>query len=159
MTTTRAATLQETLRLTKVPPNGLEWHKELIKGLPYKSLPALAKTLKVAEKELAALLGLSARTMAARKKARRLNLAESDLIYAIARAYVRLASYKSIEEARSWLLSKLETLKGNIPVDLLQTRLGTDYVMSTIDRERAVIVKSLLDRPLEEEPDTTDSEE
>lgn len=150
MTIARAATLQETLRITKVPPNGLGWHKEIKTGLPYRSLLSVAKTLKLSEKDFIQLLGMTPRTAAARKKAKRLGGAESDLIYAVARAYVRLSSFKPIEDARSWLLAPVEALKGSVPVELLQTRLGTEYVMSTIDRERSAVIKTSLDHQLEQ---------
>ena len=108
MTTARAATLQETLRLKKLPTNGLGWHHELRRGLPYRSLLSVAKALKLSEKDMLKAMDISPRVAAARKKAKRLNCAESDLLYAIARAYVRLASFKPLQEATQWLVSKTE---------------------------------------------------
>ena len=132
----RAATLQETLALKELPANGTAWHHLLLQGLPYASLRSAAKALGMKEPELAAHLGLKGAQLAARKKARRLHAAEADLLYAIAIAFVRLAAFMGINDARAWLLSECEMLKGERPVDMLRTRLGTEYVTTAIDRMR-----------------------
>lgn len=132
----RAATLQSTLALKKLPVNGMAWHNLLLQGLPYASLRATAKTLGMKEQALAAHVGLKGVQLAARKRARRLQAPESDLIYAIALAFVRLAAFKDTKDTRAWLLTECEMLKGACPVDLLRTRLGTEYVMTAIDRMR-----------------------
>ena len=132
----RAATLQQTLALKAVPPNGTAWHHLLLQGLPYGSLRSVAKTLGMKEAELAAHLGLKGSQLAARKRARRLQAAESNTLYVMALAYVKLAGFKSPEEARAWMTSPCEALKGARPIDFLRTRIGAEYVMIAIDRMR-----------------------
>lgn len=132
----RPATLQDTLSLKELPPRGIAWHELLLRGLPYKSLRSAAKTLGLKESELAAHLGLKGSQLAARKRARRLNAPESDLLHAIALAYVRLAGFKGSAEAREWLLKPCDMLRNTRPIDLLRTRLGTEYVSTAIARIR-----------------------
>lgn len=146
----RAATLQETLRLKKLPANGTAWHELLLEGLPYSSLRSTAKVLGMKEPELVAHLGLKSAQAAARKRARRLHAPESDVLYAIALAYVRLAGFMEPVKAREWLKSPNEALKGYRPIDLLRTRLGTEYVMTAIERIRpAPILASKVEDPSE----------
>jgi putative toxin-antitoxin system antitoxin component (TIGR02293 family) len=136
VTTVRAATLRDTLALKEIPANGQAWHALLQEGLPYRSLGALAKTLQVKEAALAELFGLTGRTLAARKKAKRFQASESDVIYALARAYVRLASFKGASGAVAWLMNPVDGLKGMRPVDYVQSRIGTEYVSAAIEKER-----------------------
>lgn len=152
----RAATLQETLALRKLPANGTAWHHLLLQGLPYASLRSVAKALRMKEPDMATYLGLKGPQLAARKKARRLQLAESDVLYAIAIAFVKLASFKSVEEARDWLLTENESLKNARPLDLLRTRLGTEYVNTAINRMRPA---PTFDKKVEEDPADEDEDE
>lgn len=55
---------------------------------------------------------------------------------AIAWAYVRLASFKRTADARAWLLEPCEMLQNRRPIDLLRTRLGTEYFSTAISRMR-----------------------
>jgi putative toxin-antitoxin system antitoxin component (TIGR02293 family) len=136
VTTVRAATLRDTLGLKDVPANGQAWHALLQEGLPYRSLGTLAKALQMKDAALAELLGLTGRTLAARKKAKRFQAAESDVIYALARAFVRLTSFKGAAGAVAWLLNPVDLLKGMRPVDYVQSRIGTEYVTAAIEKER-----------------------
>ena len=152
----RAATLQETLHLKEVPANGQAWHRLLLAGLPYRCLVSTAKTLGVKEAVLALHIGLTPRTQAARKKAKRLTAAESDLVYALARAYVRAASFMGPDKAAAWLMSDVEILKGIKPFDFIRSRLGTEYVMTLLERLRPATqaeISLALDEPEEDEED------
>lgn len=133
----RAATLRDTLGLKEVPQNGIAWHALILEGLPYRSLGSTAKAFGASEKVLAALLGLAPRTLAARKRVKRMTAQESDFLYALSRAFVRLAVVRGAQGAAGFLLNAQPELKGAIPAELLRTRLGTEYVMNLIERERA----------------------
>jgi putative toxin-antitoxin system antitoxin component (TIGR02293 family) len=124
------------LGLKEIPANGQAWHSLLQAGLPFRSLGTLSKTLHLKESALAELLSLNSRALGARKKAKRFQAQESDLMYALARAYVRLAGFKGTEAAIAWLMGPSELLKGLRPVEFIRSRLGTEYVMTAIERER-----------------------
>ena len=155
MTTPRAADMRQTLSLAELPPNGTGWHELLQAGLPFKSLRAVARSLKMKEADLAAELGLNARVLAARKKAKRLAPAESDLLHAIAGAYVTLANIKGTDEAAAWLKAPAEVLKGQVPLEFLKTRIGTGYVTTAIERMRPPL---RLELPREEQQESADDE-
>jgi putative toxin-antitoxin system antitoxin component (TIGR02293 family) len=159
VTTIRAATLRETLGLKEVPANGQAWHALLQTGLPYRSLSALAKALHLKEAALAQLLDLNGRILAARKKAKRFHPGESDLMYALARAYVRLAGFKGTEAAAQWLLNPVALLKDMRPVDFIRSRIGTEYVMKAIEQLRPQPRFSENRLALEDPPPSEDEEE
>ena len=138
VTIVRVATLRETLGLKEVPPNGTAWHALIQEGLSVRSLASAAKALGLTEKSFAALLEINPRTLAARKKAKRLSAHESDLVYAIARAYVKLAGVRGADAAAAWMKAPSPELKGAIPLEFIRSRIGTEYVTTVIDRERAV---------------------
>jgi len=118
----------------------MAWHTLLQKGLPFRSFASTAKAIGQTENSFANLIAITPQTLAARKKARRLNAVESDLVYAIARAFVKLAGARGMTGAAAWLTSPALELKQAIPVQLARTRLGTEYVMGAIERERTALI-------------------
>lgn len=136
MLTKRAATLKDTLGLKEIPLNGQGWHELILTGLPYSSLKATAKELGIKEVELAVYLGLKGAQLGARKRSKRLTAAESDVLYAIALAYVQLAGFKGTAGAKAWLFANVPELKNIPPMEWLRTRIGNDYVNVAITRMR-----------------------
>lgn len=105
------------------------------RGLPFRSLAALANVLEVTAKDLAALLGVASRTLARRKAARHLSPIESDRLYRIA-FVVWLASQTlgSVNRAESWLKTPNRALGGQTPLSLLDTEIGERQVEDVLNR-------------------------
>lgn len=104
-------------------------------GLPYAALEAVAKRYEVPVTRLAQVLGLPARTLARRKKERRLSAEESDRLVRLAK--VAAAAEDVLEDqgnAGRWLQKPNRALGGAIPLDLLGTDLGADQVETILVR-------------------------
>jgi putative toxin-antitoxin system antitoxin component (TIGR02293 family) len=79
--------------------------------------------------------GIPPRTVARRKEARRLNPQESDRLYRAARAVSQAADVLgSLEKARSWLKAPNRALGCEIPLDLLDSEIGTRQVEEVLLR-------------------------
>lgn len=142
--------LSSLLGLKDSPANGLAWHGLILKGLPYAGVPNLARALEVKEADIATWLGLTATTRKQRKAANRLSPTESDQLYRLARAWRALMVPLSDEkEAALWLRTERPELRASIPMVLLETTLGTEFVMTAIGRvatvERVVVHKDAPD--------------
>ena len=98
-------------------------------GLPYAALEAAAKRYEVPAARLALILGLPARTLARRKKERRLSAEESDRLVRFARvAAVADDVLETPKIAAEWLRTPNGALGGAAPIDLLGTDLGAEQV-------------------------------
>jgi putative toxin-antitoxin system antitoxin component (TIGR02293 family) len=104
-------------------------------GLPYASLEALAKRYAIAPARVARVLGLPARTLARRKKERRLSAAESDRLLRVARVAAEAESVLgAADRAGQWLQKPNRALRGAAPLDLLDTDLGAEEVAAVLGR-------------------------
>lgn len=104
-------------------------------GLPFAALEAVAKRYGIPLATLARVLALPARTLARRKKERRLSAEESDRLVRLAR--VAAAAEDVLEDqdnAGRWLQKPNRALGGTIPLDLLGTDLGADQVETILVR-------------------------
>lgn len=139
-----ATPLHSLLGLKEPPPNGLAWHAAVCAGLPYRGIKSVARALGVRETDVAGWLGLSAAALTKRRNARRLDVSESDRLYRLARAWRALLVPLGDEgAARQWLRTLRPELREQLPMELLRTTLGTEFVMTAISRiapvERAVL--------------------
>jgi len=102
-------------------------------GLPYATLEAVARRYEVSVPRLADIVGLPARTLARRKKERRLTADESDRLVRLARvAAVADDVLETPKIAGEWLRTPNPTLGGAAPIDLLGTDLGAEQVETVL---------------------------
>jgi putative toxin-antitoxin system antitoxin component (TIGR02293 family) len=104
-------------------------------GLPYAALTALATRFEIPQETLVRVLHLPPRTLARRKKARRLSADESDRLLRLARVAARAEDVLgSQERAGAWLRGTVRALGGLRPLDLLDTDLGAQQVEQILGR-------------------------
>lgn len=104
-------------------------------GLPYAALEAVAKRYEVPVPRVADILGLSPRTLARRKKERRLSPEESDRLVRLARVTaVADDVLEAPKIAGEWLRTPNRALGGAAPIDLLGTDLGAEQVETILVR-------------------------
>jgi putative toxin-antitoxin system antitoxin component (TIGR02293 family) len=109
-------------------------------GLPYAVLAAVAKRYRIPLAFLASVIGLAEQTLARRKKERRLSADESDRLLRVARVATWAEDVLGAQaKAGRWLQTPNRALGGAIPLDLLDTDLGAEEVVTILDRiERGV---------------------
>jgi putative toxin-antitoxin system antitoxin component (TIGR02293 family) len=103
--------------------------------LPYATLEALATRFAIPQDVLVRILHLPPRTLARRKKSRRLSAEESDRLLRLARVGARAEEvFSSRERAGTWLRGPVRALGGVRPLDLLDTDLGAQQVEQVLGR-------------------------
>jgi putative toxin-antitoxin system antitoxin component (TIGR02293 family) len=104
-------------------------------GLPYAAFEAIATRFEIPQETLVRVLHLPPRTLARRKKARRLSAAESDRLLRLARVAARAEDVLGGQErAGAWLRGAVRALGGVRPLDLLDTDLGAQQVERILGR-------------------------
>lgn len=104
-------------------------------GLPYGSLEALADRFGLGRNELSATLRLPLRTLARRKRERKLRPEESDRLARLARVAAEAARVLGDDaKAGLWLRDPNVALGGQRPIDLLRTDLGAHQVEIILGR-------------------------
>ena len=104
-------------------------------GLPYAALEALSRRYAIALPRVARVVGLPARTHARRKKERQLSAAESDRLLRLARVAAEAESVLGApDKAGQWLQKPNRALRGAVPLDLLDTSLGAEEVVTVLGR-------------------------
>jgi putative toxin-antitoxin system antitoxin component (TIGR02293 family) len=104
-------------------------------GFPYATLEAIATGFEIPQEILVRILHLPARTLARRKKSRRLSADESDRLLRLARVVARAEEvFGSQERAGAWLRGTVRALGGVRPLDLLDTDLGAQQVERILGR-------------------------
>jgi putative toxin-antitoxin system antitoxin component (TIGR02293 family) len=104
-------------------------------GFPYATLEALATRFEIPQETLVRVLNLPPRTLARRKKARRLSANESDRLLRLARVAARAEEVLgSQERAGAWLRGTVRALGWVSPLDLLDTDLGAQEVERILGR-------------------------
>lgn len=106
-------------------------------GLPYRALEALQHRLALTLPETAAILHTPPRTLARRKRERRLHAAESDRLVRFARLAAHAVDvFGSEAKAALWLRRPNRALNGDVPLHILDTELGmalVDEILSRIE--------------------------
>lgn len=101
--------------------------KEICNGLPFKHFEDIKGLLKVqSDGELCKIIGINPRTLSRRKQDKRFNKEESDRILRVLRVFnlaVQILATK--ENAINWLKSPQFALDNMLPIDLLDTELGS----------------------------------
>jgi len=110
--------------------------REAVKaGLPYASLEAFIGKFGLARDEAAAALHLPQRTIARRKKERKLQADESDRLLRLARVSAQAAETLGSEEmAARWLRRPNRALGNQTPLDLIDTDIGARQVEEVLGR-------------------------
>ena len=110
--------------------------RETVKaGLPYASLDALIDKFGLAREEAAAALHLPQRTIARRKKERKLQADESDRLLRLARVSAQAAdTLGSEEKAVQWLRRPNRALGNQAPLDLIDSDIGAKQVEEVLGR-------------------------
>ena len=122
------------LGLRTTDPAGI--HARILKGLSYSSVENLQRILGISEKRVGELTQISARTLARRKKERRLHPDESDRLLRLSRL-VALAAHlfeDDMDDARDWLLAPQPALGGAVPLELARTEIGSREVEWLVGR-------------------------
>ncbi len=106
--------------------------RDIRKGLPAESFVEIADAFggKVSHDVLALKLGLVARTLSRKRKAKeRLSITESERIYRVARVLEAAEGlFGSREAASEWILASCASFGDAAPLDLLDTDVGTAEV-------------------------------
>ncbi len=104
-------------------------------GLPFQSLLALSTRTQVDVNKMGRVLMIPARTMARRRKERRLTAAESDRLMRLARVFSRaIEVFGSSEKAAGWLNEPNRLLRNAAPIDVLDTDIGVHSVETILGR-------------------------
>jgi putative toxin-antitoxin system antitoxin component (TIGR02293 family) len=104
-------------------------------GLPYASLSAVAAGFAIEGPAVASILGIPARTLARRKKERRLSPEESDRLFRLGRLAALAEDVLGTRaRAAAWLHAANRALGGATPLSRLDTDLGAEEVESTLLR-------------------------
>jgi putative toxin-antitoxin system antitoxin component (TIGR02293 family) len=104
-------------------------------GLPYGALEAVTARFGLSRSEIAAALRLPLRTLARRKRERKLHPDESDRLVRVARvATEAVRILGSDAKASHWLHRANTALGGEIPIELLRSDLGAKQVENVLGR-------------------------
>jgi putative toxin-antitoxin system antitoxin component (TIGR02293 family) len=105
------------------------------RGLPFPSLLALSAHTHIDIPKIARVLMIPARTMARRRKTRRLSAAESDRLMRLARVVSHaIEVFGDADKAAGWLNEPNRLLKNTAPIDILDTDVGTHSVETILGR-------------------------
>ena len=104
-------------------------------GLPFTALEAIARHFEIPQERLVRVLALPLRTLARRKKERRLRANESDRLIRLALiATLAEEVLGSREKAVAWLQKPNRALRGMNPLDRLDTEIGEHQVEQLLSR-------------------------
>lgn len=104
-------------------------------GLPYAALEAVATRFNIPQEALVRILHIPPRTLARRKKERRLRADESDRLLRLGRVVARVEEvFGDVERAGRWLQKPNRALGGLIPLEQLDTDIGAHQVEEILGR-------------------------
>jgi putative toxin-antitoxin system antitoxin component (TIGR02293 family) len=116
-------------------PSSAELRARIRLGLPYSSLESVRRRLQLTLPETATLLHTPMRTLARRKRERKLQAAESDRLVRLARVAAHAVMvFGDEEKAATWLRRSNRALNGETPLRLLDTDIGTAQVEDVLGR-------------------------
>jgi putative toxin-antitoxin system antitoxin component (TIGR02293 family) len=119
----------------RAAPTSIGLRARIKQGLPYRSLESVCQRLRLPMTEAAAVLHMPTRTMARRRRARKLAPDESDRLYRIARVAAQTVSLFGVEDqATAWLQRPHRALNGELPIRLLDTDVGAREVEDILGR-------------------------
>lgn len=109
--------------------------KAIHSGIPYQALEVMAERFGLDLPRIGKILHLPSRTMARRKLQHRFNVQESDRLVRVARVFASAAEiFGRREHASTWLTRPNRALQDRVPLDLLDTEVGTREVEAVLGR-------------------------
>ena len=122
--------------VTGEPATAGEWVSRIESGLPAAAALAFKETLGITNAELAALLGVSVRTLARWDPSRsRLDLVSGDRLVRSARLFAIAAEVlEDAPAAARWMKTPQRALAGAVPLHLAETDVGTRAVEALLGR-------------------------
>lgn len=104
-------------------------------GFPFSAFEDVRKEINLSQKELSVILEINERTLTRRKEAKRFNKVESDRLYRLIRILLYTESvFGDIDKAQAWLKRPNRSIGGDIPMNLLDTDIGTQQVEDVLKR-------------------------
>jgi len=117
------------------PQSSLDWVGMIRAGIPAAAVESILRAVHLSRTELARALGIPGRTLARRKREGVLNSEESSKLLRMARVISRASEvFGAPSSAVDWLKSPNAALRGNAPLSLLDTDIGTESVLDTLGR-------------------------
>lgn len=114
----------------------LELLDSIQKGLAFSIFEEVVKQYQFAMHDLAAIIGMSPRTLARRKIEKKLSQSESDRLVSVVRLLSQTAELfeEDLEKANHWLNAPNRGLGGHTPLQMAQTETGSREVEKLIGR-------------------------
>jgi putative toxin-antitoxin system antitoxin component (TIGR02293 family) len=136
-------TLATLLGLPLAPANGMAWHDLIQEGLLLHSAEVLAEYLGMTVPALNVELRMSTTTDG-------VSCSDSDKLYRVALALRQsmVASRGSVTKAVAWLKTPNAALRNRVPLGLLATNIGSEFVMTAIERSKPT-VKELAEKQVD----------
>lgn len=104
-------------------------------GLPYSALESVRGRLRLSLPETAVILHTPLRTLARRRRERKLQAAESDRLYRLARVAAQaIITFGNEEKAAAWLRRENRSLNNQPPLQLLDTEVGVRQIEDVLGR-------------------------
>ncbi|HMO44715.1 MAG TPA: DUF2384 domain-containing protein [Rubrivivax sp.] len=107
-----------------------DWEALIHKGMPVRSVEVLKRSIAIPDNQLAALLGISEKTLSRARAANgRLDRVASDRLFRVARiAALSIEVLESVQPALHWLKRPQVGLGGKVPLSMLASDAGRDQV-------------------------------
>lgn len=134
--TSRAASMLGGARVLQMARFGpFDWVSAIRLGFPSQALDSFATNVGATNSELGAMLGLSVRAMAGRRRKERLSPAESERLLRLAKTVARAEDvFGDLSNGLAWLNTSNISLGGVAPISLLDTELGAELVIDVLGR-------------------------
>jgi putative toxin-antitoxin system antitoxin component (TIGR02293 family) len=108
--------------------------KAIHQGLPAATFRAMADYLGVTQGQLATSLRIQPRTLRKRTALGRLNPEESEKSLRAARVFAKSCDILGDKQkAKEWMVSRIKSLGGQKPLDMLETDIGTQEVLNVLN--------------------------
>lgn len=121
--------------LVEEPSSALDYIALSQKGLQKKSLATLAAVMSIPMKDMAHLLNISYKTLGRKRNDDKMDQLSSSLVIEMAQLVARgLAVFGDQDRLRSWLQRSNQALKGQRPLDLMNSPTGLRLVSSVLTR-------------------------
>jgi putative toxin-antitoxin system antitoxin component (TIGR02293 family) len=117
------------------PRSAMDWIGVIREGIPATAVDSILNAVGLSQSELARALGIPERTLARRKREGVLNSEESSKLLRLARVITRAREvFDDPGAAVDWLKTPNAALRGNAPLNLLDTDIGAENVLDTLGR-------------------------
>jgi putative toxin-antitoxin system antitoxin component (TIGR02293 family) len=115
--------------------NPAQLRSRIREGLPYSALDSVRERLHLSLPEAAQVLDTPLRTLARRRRSRKLDAVESDRLYRLVHiAALAVSMFGNEEAAAAWLRRPNRALNGETPLQMTDTEIGTRQVEDVLGR-------------------------